>query len=103
MESINIFGENRFETYTKIRKACRGIVISNGMILLTYEVNTDQWFIPGGGLESGESLEACCVREAFHPLFVVQNDGKWTVNGVILHGTTQFNNLVLQSGEKSVY
>ena len=63
METINIFGENRFETYTKTRKACRGIVISNGMILLTYEVNTDQWFIPGGGLESGESLEACCVRE----------------------------------------
>ena len=63
METINIFGENRFETHTKTRKACRGIVISNGMILLTYEVNTDQWFIPGGGLESGESLEACCVRE----------------------------------------
>ena len=63
METINIFGENRFETYTKTRKACRGIVISNGMILLTYEVNTDQWFIPGGGLESYESLEACCVRE----------------------------------------
>lgn len=63
METINIFGENRFETHTKTRKACRGIVIFNGMILLTYEVNTDQWFIPGGGLESCESLEECCVRE----------------------------------------
>ena len=63
METINIFGENRFETYTKTRKACRGIVISNGMILLTYEVNTDQWFIPGGGLESLESIEQCCIRE----------------------------------------
>ena len=63
MESINIFGENRFETYTKIRKACRGIVVSNGMILLTYEVNTDQWFIPGGGLEGEETIEACCIRE----------------------------------------
>ena len=41
METINIFGENRFETSTKTRKACRGIVISNGMILLTYEVNTN--------------------------------------------------------------
>ena len=50
METINIFGENRFEPHTKTRKACRGIVISYGMILVTYEVNTDQWFIPGGGL-----------------------------------------------------
>lgn len=63
METINIYGENRFEAHTKMRKACRGIVISNGMILLTYEVNTDQWFIPGGGLEPGENLEECCVRE----------------------------------------
>lgn len=63
MKTIDIFGENRFETYMKIREACRGIVISDGKILLTYEVNTDQWFIPGGGLEPGESLEECCVRE----------------------------------------
>ena len=57
MESINIFGENRFETYTKTRKACRGIVISNGMILLTYEVNTDQWFINEGRLTTIENFE----------------------------------------------
>ena len=63
METINIFGKNRFETYTKTRKACRDIVISNGMILLTYEVNTDQWFIPGGGLEGSESIQQCCIRE----------------------------------------
>lgn len=63
MKSIDIYGENRFERYTKTREACRGIVIRDGLILLTYEVNTDQWFIPGGGLEDNESLEECCVRE----------------------------------------
>ena len=63
METINIFGENRFEAHTKTRKACRGIVIRDGLILLTYEVNTDQWFIPGGGREGDETNEACCVRE----------------------------------------
>lgn len=26
-------------------------------------MNTDRWFIPGGGVEANESLEACCVRE----------------------------------------
>ena len=63
MQTINIYGENCFEQYTKVREACRGIVIKNDKILLTYEVNTDQWFIPGGGLECGESIEECCIRE----------------------------------------
>ena len=55
METINIYGANRFADFTKVRDACRGIVIRDGMILLTYEVNTDQWFIPGGGLEGEET------------------------------------------------
>ena len=63
MKTIDIYGENRFDRYTKKREACRGIVVSDEKILLTYEVNTDQWFIPGGGLEVNESLEACCARE----------------------------------------
>ena len=63
MEVINIYGNNRFEKYTKTREACRGIIISDEKILLTYEVNTDQWFIPGGGIEDNESLEDCSVRE----------------------------------------
>ena len=63
MEIIQIYGENYIEQYAKIREACRGIVVRNGKILLTYEVNTNQWFIPGGGLESNESLSQCCIRE----------------------------------------
>ena len=63
MKIINILGENRFEVQTKTREACRAIVIRDGQILLTYEVNTDQWFIPGGGVEAGESLTECCKRE----------------------------------------
>lgn len=63
MKQISIFGANRFKEWTQERVACRGIVIQGGKLLLTYEVNTDQWFIPGGGLEEGESLEACVMRE----------------------------------------
>ncbi len=63
MKTIDIYGENHFEQYTKVREACRGIVIKNDKILLTYEVNTDQWFIPGGGLEENESVQKCCIRE----------------------------------------
>ena len=63
MKILNIYGDNRLETYTKTREACRGIVVSDEKILLAYEVNTDQWFIPGGMVEFNESLDACCTRE----------------------------------------
>ena len=63
METITILGENRSDAYSRVRVACRGIVVRDGMILLTYEVNSNQWFIPGGGLEKGENLEQCCIRE----------------------------------------
>ena len=32
-------------------------------LLLSYETKTDQWMIPGGGLEDGEEEGECCVRE----------------------------------------
>ena len=63
MKVHNIRGANRFPTHTKIREASRGIVLDGDRILLTYEVNTDQWFIPGGGREGGESIAQCCARE----------------------------------------
>ncbi len=63
MKIIDIYGEKYDEQYTNLREACRGIVIKDDKILLTYEVNTDQWFIPGGGLETDEALKECLVRE----------------------------------------
>lgn len=63
MEIINIYGDNRFEKVSKKRIACRGIIVLDDKILLTNEVNMDQWFIPGGGLEPNETLEECCIRE----------------------------------------
>lgn len=63
MKTITILGENRFASHSKVREACRGIVVRDGKLLLTYEVNSDQWFLPGGGLEKGENLSQCCIRE----------------------------------------
>ncbi len=45
------------------RIASRGIVVEDGKILLSYEKNTNVYMTPGGGLENGETLEECCVRE----------------------------------------
>ena len=63
MKIIEIYGENRLEYVKNKREACRGIVVSNGKMLLVYEGNIDQYMIPGGGVEKNETLEACCVRE----------------------------------------
>ena len=63
MKEITIYGDNRHEKATKSRIACRGILIRDGKLLLVHEEKIDHWMIPGGGLEAGESLEECCIRE----------------------------------------
>lgn len=63
MEKIRICGNAFSSAPTHSRQACRGILVNDGKILLSYEVNTDQWFIPGGGLEADETPEECCIRE----------------------------------------
>lgn len=63
MKVIDIVGENYVGNWDKTRIACRGIVIEGEHILLSYETKTNQWTIPGGGLENDESEEECCIRE----------------------------------------
>ena len=63
MKIVEIFGEERDDAYTKLREGCRGIVICDGKILLSYEKNINHYLIPGGGIEEGESLAECCERE----------------------------------------
>ena len=63
MKEIEILGANRFESYSKTRVGCRGIVIENGKMLVSREEITDWWLIPGGGLEPNETLAECCKRE----------------------------------------
>ena len=60
---IEITGDNYSGQWTKTRTACRGIVIRDGKLLLSYETATGQWMLPGGGLEAGEDERECCIRE----------------------------------------
>ncbi len=62
-EIINQFSGDYADPPVKIREAARGVVIENNKILLTYETNTGVYMTPGGGLEEGETLGECCVRE----------------------------------------
>ena len=63
MKTVEILGENRFETWTKTRAGSRAVVVRDSMILLSHEVNSGWWLVPGGGEEKGETPEECCVRE----------------------------------------
>ena len=63
MKTIEITGDNYLGKWTETRKACRGIVLQDKCILMSYERMTEQWMIPGGGLESGEDERTCCARE----------------------------------------
>ncbi|WP_026526110.1 NUDIX domain-containing protein [Butyrivibrio sp. VCD2006] len=63
MKEVEIVGDNYFGSWVKSRIACRGIIVQDGKILLTYEPDNGQYMIPGGGLEEGENEEECCIRE----------------------------------------
>ena len=63
MEIKNIYGETYLEKHIKFREGCRGIVICDDKVLLSYEETTDFWSTPGGGLEQEETLEECLIRE----------------------------------------
>ena len=63
MKVIDILGDNRFETFSKTRVGCRGIVIQDGKLLVSREEVSDYWMLPGGGLEKNETLAECCSRE----------------------------------------
>ena len=63
MKTVEILGANRFETYTKTREGSRAVIVQDGMVLLTHELHSGWWLIPGGGLEEGETPELCVIRE----------------------------------------
>ena len=60
---VDIVGDNYFGKWDKTRTACRGIIIRDNQLLLSYEMVTGQWMLPGGGLEAGEDERECCIRE----------------------------------------
>ena len=63
MKKATIVGTNYAGGTNHVREASRGVVTENGKILLCYETKNDQWMIPGGGREDGETGEECCARE----------------------------------------
>ena len=63
MTELEIVSENYSGKWERTRTACRGIVIREGKLLLSYETSSRYYMIPGGGLEPGEDASDGCVRE----------------------------------------
>lgn len=45
------------------RHACRGIIVKDNKILLSYEKKNNKYVIPGGGVEENENYLNCLKRE----------------------------------------
>ena len=60
---LNQYGNIYSDPPERIRHSGRGLVISDGKVLLSHERNTGVYMSPGGGWEDGETLAECCVRE----------------------------------------
>ena len=63
MKTIEIAGDNYAGSWKNVRTACRGIILQDGRMLLSYETLTGQYMLPGGGLEAEENEQQCCIRE----------------------------------------
>ena len=63
MQIIDIVGENYAGKWEQTRTACRGIVLRDGKLLLSYETVTGQWMLPGGGLEGILIRPSECLLE----------------------------------------
>jgi len=61
-----LYGE-RLGKHGKLTIGCSAILFdeSRQKVLLTRRVDNGLWCLPGGGMEAGESVEECCIREVF--------------------------------------
>lgn len=63
MKQLKLVNDDYLGYVEHSRHACRGIVINDGKVLLSYESNNEKYLIPGGGVEEGENYVECCERE----------------------------------------
>lgn len=82
MTNLDLKNDDYLGYVKNLRHACRGILVRDGKVLLSYESKKNRYIIPGGGVEEGESLEQCCEREMFEEtgMLVKARDNYLVVN-----------------------
>ncbi len=63
MRKLQLINDDYLGHVEHLRHACRGILVNNGKVLLSYETVFGKYIIPGGGVEEGETFQQCCERE----------------------------------------
>lgn len=63
LDIITQYAKTYIDPPERERIGCRGIIINDGKVLLSWEQRKDVYMSPGGGVEDGETLEECVVRE----------------------------------------
>ncbi len=63
IKTIHQYGRVYSENPSRVRLASRAFLVKDGKILLSHELNTGVYLIPGGGSEGDETAEECCIRE----------------------------------------
>ena len=53
MKNLELKNDDYLGYVKNLRHACRGILVKDGKVLLSYEVKNDKYIIPGGGVEKG--------------------------------------------------
>ena len=54
MKVLEVIADSYTGKWERLRRACRGVVIEDGKILMSHERVSGLWMIPGGGLEEGD-------------------------------------------------
>lgn len=62
-ETIKQFARAYTYPPERVRVGCRGLVVKDNKVLLSCEQRKNVYMSPGGGLEAGEALEECVIRE----------------------------------------
>lgn len=71
MNSVTIISDDYQGHVDYTRHACRGIIVKDNLILLTYESKRNRYMIPGGGVEDNEALVDCVKREVLEETGII--------------------------------
>ena len=63
MKQVQLINDDYLGHVEHLRHACRGILVNDGKLLLSFEAKNNKYMIPGGGADEGESFAGCCERE----------------------------------------